>query len=172
MYIASYMFVYKAESGKSKRGSLCKVNGLPDWPLMAIIVEQIEGQRDYITEKSVWHLSDEAIKNVCKYRIKKLPLHPFFFNPTSFWHFLFVFFGGVLSAADSYYIMFTVWGCLFFGSMKVFSIPLPFQAWINFETSLHLWVQFLKIWFRTHTTTQKRIGETEEMVLEIGYMRR
>nr|ACU23914.1 unknown [Glycine max] len=70
--------------GKSeKRGSLCKVNGLPDWPLMAIIVEQMEGQRDLITEKTVSHLSDQAIKNVY-----------------------------------SWYIMFTVWGCLFFGAMK------------------------------------------------------
>ncbi|KAL2340754.1 hypothetical protein Fmac_008694 [Flemingia macrophylla] len=69
--------------GKSKRASLCKVNGLPDWPLMAIIVEQMEGQRDLITEKTVSHLSDQAIKNVY-----------------------------------SWYIMFTVWGCLFFGAMK------------------------------------------------------
>lgn len=42
------------------------MNGLPDWPLMAIIVEQMEGQRDLITEKTVSHLSDQAIKNVCK----------------------------------------------------------------------------------------------------------
>ncbi|KAJ1401603.1 putative photosynthetic NDH subunit of subcomplex B 4, chloroplastic [Sesbania bispinosa] len=69
--------------GKSKRASLCKVNGLPDWPLMAILVEQMEGQRDLITEKVIWHLSDEQIKNVY-----------------------------------SWYIMYTVWGCLFFGSMK------------------------------------------------------
>ncbi|KAF7806206.1 photosynthetic NDH subunit of subcomplex B 4, chloroplastic [Senna tora] len=82
-YFILHVCIYKGGSGKNKRGSLCKVNGLPDWPLMAIIVEQIEGQRDYITEKSVWHLSDEAIKNVY-----------------------------------SYYILFTVWGCLFFGSMK------------------------------------------------------
>ncbi|ESW10165.1 hypothetical protein PHAVU_009G186200 [Phaseolus vulgaris] len=69
--------------GKSKRASLCKVNGLPDWPLMAIMVEHMEGQRDLITEKSVTHLSDQAIKNVY-----------------------------------TWYIMFTVWGGLFFGSMK------------------------------------------------------
>ncbi|XP_054792049.1 photosynthetic NDH subunit of subcomplex B 4, chloroplastic-like [Prosopis cineraria] len=71
------------ERGKSRRSSPCKVNGLPDLPLMAVIVEQIEGQIDYITQKSVWHLSDEAIKNVY-----------------------------------SYYTLFTIWGCLFFGSMK------------------------------------------------------
>ena len=56
----------KVSEGKSKRASLCKVNGLPDWPLMAIIVEHMEGQRDLITSKSVSHLSDQAIKNVCK----------------------------------------------------------------------------------------------------------
>ncbi|KAF1870924.1 hypothetical protein Lal_00030236 [Lupinus albus] len=73
----------KVKERKLKRASLCKVNGLPDWPLMAVIVEQMEGQRDMVTIKSVSHLSDEAIKNVY-----------------------------------SWYIMFTVWGCLFYGSMK------------------------------------------------------
>ncbi|KAI4343894.1 hypothetical protein L6164_011189 [Bauhinia variegata] len=72
----------QAQEGKSKRGSLCKVNGLPDWPLMAVLVEQVQGV-DYITVKSVTHLSDQAIKNVY-----------------------------------SWYILFTVWGCLFFGAMK------------------------------------------------------
>ncbi|KAJ6888523.1 photosynthetic NDH subunit of subcomplex B 4 [Populus alba x Populus x berolinensis] len=66
-----------------KRASLSKVNAFPDWPLMAVMVEHIEGQRDLITHKSIWHLSDRAIKNV------------------------YVF-----------YLMFTCWGCLFFGSMK------------------------------------------------------
>ncbi|KAK7281766.1 hypothetical protein RIF29_10025 [Crotalaria pallida] len=74
---------HKVEESKIKRASLCRVNGLPDWPLMAIIVEQMEGQRDLVTQKSVWHLSDGAIKNVY-----------------------------------SWYILFTVWGCLFYGSMK------------------------------------------------------
>lgn len=49
---------------------MCKVNGLPDIPLMAILVEQLEGQRDLITEKTIWHLSDQQIKNVCKCNIK------------------------------------------------------------------------------------------------------
>ncbi|CAL5201882.1 unnamed protein product [Lathyrus oleraceus] len=69
--------------GKRKRGSLCKVNGLPDIPLMAILVEHMEGQRDLITEKTIWHLSDRQIKNVY-----------------------------------AWYTLFTVWGVLFFGSMK------------------------------------------------------
>ncbi|BBH03967.1 NDH dependent flow 6 [Prunus dulcis] len=47
----------------SKRASLCKTNAFPDWPLMAVLVEQIEGQRDLITHKSIVHLSDESIKN-------------------------------------------------------------------------------------------------------------
>ncbi|XP_051136469.1 photosynthetic NDH subunit of subcomplex B 4, chloroplastic [Andrographis paniculata] len=33
-------------------------------PLMAVMVEHMEGQRDLITYKSIWHLSDQAIKNV------------------------------------------------------------------------------------------------------------
>ncbi|XP_022866487.1 photosynthetic NDH subunit of subcomplex B 4, chloroplastic [Olea europaea var. sylvestris] len=50
-----------------KRSSTVKVNALPDWPLMAVLVEHMEGQRDLITHKSIWHLSDEAMKNVCEY---------------------------------------------------------------------------------------------------------
>ncbi|MCD7462359.1 Photosynthetic NDH subunit of subcomplex B 4, chloroplastic [Datura stramonium] len=68
---------------QSKRNSGLSVKALPDWPLMAVLVEHVEGQRDLITHKSVWHLSDEAMKNVY-----------------------------------TFYIMFTVWGCCFFGSTK------------------------------------------------------
>ncbi|GFP84973.1 hypothetical protein PHJA_000641100 [Phtheirospermum japonicum] len=60
-----------------------RVNALPDWPLMAVLVEHMEGQRDLITHKSIWHLSDQAMKNVY-----------------------------------TFYIMFTCWGCCFFGSTK------------------------------------------------------
>ncbi|KAM6600692.1 hypothetical protein CsatA_020301 [Cannabis sativa] len=49
---------------KGRRGSLIKTNAFPDWPLMAVLVEHVEGQRDLIINKSVWHLSDTAIKNV------------------------------------------------------------------------------------------------------------
>ncbi|CAI9773733.1 unnamed protein product [Fraxinus pennsylvanica] len=66
-----------------KRGSTVKVNAIPDWPLMAVLVEHMEGQRDLVTHKSIWHLSDEAMKNVY-----------------------------------TLYIMFTCWGCCFFGSTK------------------------------------------------------
>lgn len=101
------------------------MNALPDWPLMAVLVhhvQQLDAQREIITNKSVWHLSDEAIKNVCKCfsidsftysnwsmiyvlklydeMLKNFPLVPFCF-------------------VDAFYIMFTCWGCLFFGSTKV-----------------------------------------------------
>ncbi|XP_052174723.1 photosynthetic NDH subunit of subcomplex B 4, chloroplastic [Diospyros lotus] len=75
-------------SRRARRGSLLsKAKALPaaaDWmPLMAVLVEHMEGQRDLITHKSVWHLNDETIKNVY-----------------------------------TFYIMFTCWGCCFFGSTK------------------------------------------------------
>jgi hypothetical protein len=56
------------------------VNGLPDIPLMAILVEQLEGQRDLITEKTIWHLSDQQIKNVCK-------CHITYYSPLTFYFF-------------------------------------------------------------------------------------
>ncbi|KAH7529048.1 hypothetical protein FEM48_Zijuj05G0142600 [Ziziphus jujuba var. spinosa] len=49
---------------KSKRGYLSRANAFPDWPLMAVLVEHMEGQRDYVIDKSIWHLSDNAIKDV------------------------------------------------------------------------------------------------------------
>ncbi|KAL9996583.1 putative photosynthetic NDH subunit of subcomplex B 4, chloroplastic protein [Helianthus debilis subsp. tardiflorus] len=64
----------------SKRSRL---NALPDLTLMAVLVEHMEGQRDLITHKSIWHLNDQTIKNIY-----------------------------------TLYIMFTVWGCCFFGSTK------------------------------------------------------
>ncbi|XXG57540.1 hypothetical protein AAC387_Pa03g4670 [Persea americana] len=70
-------------SYRSKRGSLLKTNALPHWPLLAVLVEHVQGQRDFITEKTVWHLNDQTIKNVY-----------------------------------TMYIMFTCWGCCFFGSTK------------------------------------------------------
>ena len=74
---------HQVENRKSTRGNSCKVNALPDWPVMAILVQQMEGQRDLITNKSIWHLSDQALKNVY-----------------------------------TFYIMFTCWGCMFFGATK------------------------------------------------------
>ncbi|XP_021733867.1 photosynthetic NDH subunit of subcomplex B 4, chloroplastic-like [Chenopodium quinoa] len=68
---------------KSGRGYVGKVNALPDLPLMAVLVQHAEGQRELITHKSIWHLSDNAIKNVY-----------------------------------TFYVMFTCWGCCFFGATK------------------------------------------------------
>ncbi|XWS60520.1 hypothetical protein CRYUN_Cryun07bG0042800 [Craigia yunnanensis] len=76
----------QTEGSKNRRGALVKVNAFPDWPLMAVLVhhvQQLDAQREIITNKSIWHLSDEAIKKVY-----------------------------------AFYIMFTCWGCLFFGSTK------------------------------------------------------
>ncbi|KAF3496384.1 hypothetical protein DY000_02057418 [Brassica cretica] len=85
LHIPSSSSYLNEKRGKNlMRGSLCVRKALPhDLPLMAVMVQQIEGMRDIITEKHVWHLSDKAIKNV----------------------YLF-------------YIMFTCWGCLYFGSAK------------------------------------------------------
>ncbi|XP_021286902.1 photosynthetic NDH subunit of subcomplex B 4, chloroplastic isoform X1 [Herrania umbratica] len=73
-------------SNSRRRAASVKVNAFPDWPLMAVLVhnvQQLDAQREIITNKSIWHLSEEAIKNVY-----------------------------------TFYIMFTCWGCLFFGSTK------------------------------------------------------
>ncbi|KAK9085806.1 hypothetical protein Sjap_026217 [Stephania japonica] len=73
----------KREDTNQKRGYRSIVKALPDLDLMAVLVQHVEGQRDWISHKTIWHLNDEAIKNVY-----------------------------------TMYIMFTCWGCCFFGSMK------------------------------------------------------
>lgn len=47
------------------RASSFKVKALPDLTLMAVMVEHAFLQRDFYVHKTVWHLSDEAIKNIC-----------------------------------------------------------------------------------------------------------
>ncbi|KAL6009095.1 hypothetical protein ACLOJK_022322 [Asimina triloba] len=54
---------HKGGAKRSKRGSLVRAKAFPDWPLLAITIEHVQDQRDYIVNKSVWHLNDEAIKN-------------------------------------------------------------------------------------------------------------
>ncbi|KAK4744149.1 hypothetical protein SAY87_010461 [Trapa incisa] len=77
------------QQARSRGGLSGKVRALPlltdiHWPpLMAVLVEHAEGQREFVSNKSIWHLSDEALKSVY-----------------------------------TFYIMFTCWGCMFFGSMK------------------------------------------------------
>ncbi|XP_024976886.1 photosynthetic NDH subunit of subcomplex B 4, chloroplastic [Cynara cardunculus var. scolymus] len=70
--------LYSTEDTKRSR-----LNAIPDLTLMAVLVEHMEGQRDLITHKSIWHLNDQTIKNIY-----------------------------------TLYIMFTVWGCCFFGATK------------------------------------------------------
>ncbi|KAL5582179.1 hypothetical protein UlMin_014621 [Ulmus minor] len=111
----------------SKRGSLNKANALPDLPLMAVLVEHVEGGRAYIINKSIVHLSDEAIKNVYKITINWCIFFP----------------------ADIFYIMFTCWGCLFFGSMKVW-IYVSHLAAVSFSMCLLFFV-----YTHAHTHEQK-----------------
>ncbi|WOL05061.1 photosynthetic NDH subunit of subcomplex B 4, chloroplastic [Canna indica] len=74
----------QSTEGKSGgRSSSWKLNAFPDVPLMAVMVEHVANQRDYVVHKSIWHLSDETMKNIY-----------------------------------TMYIMFTCWGCCFFGSTK------------------------------------------------------
>ncbi|KAL8167258.1 hypothetical protein V2J09_008757 [Rumex salicifolius] len=51
-------------NAKKRRDLVGAAKALPDWPLMAVLVQHMEGQRDLVTQKSIWHLSDESIKNV------------------------------------------------------------------------------------------------------------
>ncbi|XVE88976.1 hypothetical protein DITRI_Ditri19aG0112900 [Diplodiscus trichospermus] len=52
---------------KSRRRPLARMNVFPDWPLMDVLVHnlyQVDAQREIIINKSIWHLGDEAIKNL------------------------------------------------------------------------------------------------------------
>ncbi|CAA7401112.1 unnamed protein product [Spirodela intermedia] len=60
-----------------------ELHAISDWPIMAVMVEHIAGQRDYLVHKSVWHMSDSTLKYIY-----------------------------------AMYMMFTCWGCCFFGSTK------------------------------------------------------
>ncbi|KAM7483331.1 hypothetical protein LguiB_007914 [Lonicera macranthoides] len=73
---------YQVEGNKMKRGCLSKVNALPDLTLMAVLVEHMEGQRDLVTTKTIWHLSDAAIKNVYTFYIMFIAWGCCFFGST------------------------------------------------------------------------------------------
>ncbi|KAK6925031.1 hypothetical protein RJ641_009357 [Dillenia turbinata] len=62
---------YQIEGSKKRRGSLCKVNAFPDWPLMAVMIEHFDDlvQRDIVYHKSIWHLSDDDMKSVYTFYI-------------------------------------------------------------------------------------------------------
>lgn len=69
---SSKSFGFGSSQGEKSSSHLGRVNALPPvnfslpdhLPLMAVLVQHMEGQRDLITHKSIWHLSDKAIKNV------------------------------------------------------------------------------------------------------------
>ena len=46
-----------------------KVSAFPSLdvvPLMVTMVEHVDMSRDYVVTKSIWHLSDAALKSVCE----------------------------------------------------------------------------------------------------------
>lgn len=43
-----------------------ELHAISDWPIMAVMVEHIAGQRDYLVHKSVWHMSDSTLKYICE----------------------------------------------------------------------------------------------------------
>ncbi|CAL4967063.1 unnamed protein product [Urochloa decumbens] len=54
-------------SNNSKRSGSAKVSAFPSLdmvPLMATMVDHVENSRDYVVTKSIWHLSDAALKSV------------------------------------------------------------------------------------------------------------
>ncbi|KAD2100018.1 hypothetical protein E3N88_41828 [Mikania micrantha] len=98
-----------------------RLNALPDLTIMAVLVEHMEGQRDLITHKSIWHLNDQTIKNIY-----------------------------------TLYIMFTVWGCCFFGSTKVIKL----ECTDNKYTAMKC--------VRIRIMIQNIIGKMEEMEQGMG----
>jgi hypothetical protein len=138
------------------------------------MVEHIEGQRDLITHKSIWHLSDRAIKNVCKFFFRFFFFFSHSFQPTNHYISLGVSSVSLISSSllvDVFYLMFTCWGCLFFGSMKVSPSGFAWRIW-------NLYILFGEILmsefllYRTHIMTQRRIEKMEGMAVDIGYMTR
>ncbi|CAN6479119.1 unnamed protein product [Victoria cruziana] len=59
----SNCFSKNQRTGSQRRGKW-RIQAFPDWPLLAIFVQHIEGERDVILHKAVWHLNDEALKSV------------------------------------------------------------------------------------------------------------
>ena len=52
-----------------QRSGSAKVSALPSLevvPLMVTMVEHVDMSRDYVVTKSIWHLSDAALKSVCE----------------------------------------------------------------------------------------------------------
>ncbi|XP_031492690.1 photosynthetic NDH subunit of subcomplex B 4, chloroplastic isoform X1 [Nymphaea colorata] len=49
---------------EGQRREKWRIQAFPDWPLLAVLVQHVEGERDVILHKAVWHLNDEALKSV------------------------------------------------------------------------------------------------------------
>jgi hypothetical protein len=52
-----------------QRSGSAKVGAFPSLdvvPLMVTMVEHVDMSRDYVVTKSIWHLSDAALKSVCE----------------------------------------------------------------------------------------------------------
>jgi len=52
-----------------QRSGSAKVSAFPSLdvvPLMVTMVEHVDMSRDYVVTKSIWHLSDAALKSVCE----------------------------------------------------------------------------------------------------------
>jgi hypothetical protein len=43
-------------------------------PLMVTMVEHVDNQRDWVVTKSIWHLSDTAIKSFCETLLQNLQI--------------------------------------------------------------------------------------------------
>jgi len=95
-----------------QRSGSVKVSAFPSLdvvPLMVTMVEHVDMSRDYVVTKSIWHLSDAALKSVCE---SSAPTVVFDLKPLT------VSLSIDRSRADTFYAMFTVWGVCFFASMK------------------------------------------------------
>jgi hypothetical protein len=46
-------------------------------PLMVTMVEHVDNQRDWVVTKSIWHLSDTAIKSFCETLLQNLRILSF-----------------------------------------------------------------------------------------------
>ncbi|PWZ20253.1 Photosynthetic NDH subunit of subcomplex B 4, chloroplastic [Zea mays] len=73
-------------SGRSKRSGSAKVGAFPSLdvvPLMVTMVEHVDMSRDYVVTKSIWHLSDAALKSVsCLRAWVKSKQDPFYDSET------------------------------------------------------------------------------------------
>lgn len=60
--------VHVVQRPARRRGQALKARAFPldVVPLMVTMVEHVDNQRDWVVTKSIWHLSDTAIKSFCE----------------------------------------------------------------------------------------------------------